>query len=194
MTTPPHNALMERAIIDTTLAGTADPTVGRLSYVPKDQRSAATRRKPLLLVPMDTSLPAVSVTLQKALKLQHATLQLPSAPAQASAMGAVLSPSLPVSFDLRDPKAVMEAHALFGIKLHKEAATLFITKYLGDITPTQSSDCTTLLGCLSLYPCKRIVTLAPDATLSDSLMKRYGIALSSHTWPSHMSPPQFVPS
>jgi hypothetical protein len=109
--------------------------------------------------------------------------QLPL-PRQA-AMSAVLSPSLPASFDLRDPEAVMEAHALFGIKLHKEAAALFITKYLGDITPTQSSDCTTLLGCLSLYPCKRIVTLAPDATLSDSLMKRYGIALSSHTLGHH---------
>jgi hypothetical protein len=141
---------------------------------------------------MDSALPPVAVTLQKAVKLQQATLQLP-APGQAIATVAT-SAHLPETFDLRDTDGVVQAHAAVGIDITREAALLFSAKYLGEVTPVQISDCTTLLGCLSLYPCKRIVTLAPNPPLADSLMKRYGIALSSHTWPAHLSPPQFEPS
>jgi hypothetical protein len=172
---------LDGVVIDTTLTDTKYPVTGRLSYVLRDQRSAATRRKPLLLTPMDPSLPALPVTLQKALKPQHATLQLPAPPTQASALVAISTGPLPDCFDLRDPEAVMGAHAAFGLKLARQAANLFISKYLEEVTDVHSSDCAALLGCLSLYPCKRIIALTPDPTLADSLLKRYGIAISSHT-------------
>jgi hypothetical protein len=76
------------------VANTKDPTIGRLRYVLKDKRSRDLRRRPVLLEYPDPSQPALHITLQKALRLQRATLQVAAPSTSASAMVAMMTPTI----------------------------------------------------------------------------------------------------
>jgi hypothetical protein len=168
-----------------------NPTIGRLRFMRRDQRSHSNRRKPLLLESADRSNPAEPITLRKALHLQNSTLQVPQSSAIVS-MAARIKPKLPEQFDLSSPSAVQAAHHIFGINLSSQAATIWFQRFNQAPAPLSQQDCIDLFSSISLHPVTNVLSIHPDDILSKSIASRYNVKVSSPDWPANLLPPQFV--